>query len=73
MLRGKRINLKKKKKYSNRAGEMAQQLRAMDGFPEDPDLISSTHIAAHNSVISVPEDLTPHIDIHAGKTPKCIK
>jgi hypothetical protein len=30
------------------AGEMAQQLRALAALLEDPDLVPSTHMAAHN-------------------------
>lgn len=39
---------------------MAQQLRTLPILPEDPDLILSTHMAAHNcSETPVPKDLTP--------------
>jgi hypothetical protein len=31
-----------------KAGEMAQQLRALAAFPENQSLIPSTHMAAHN-------------------------
>ena len=44
----------------NRAGEMAPQLRALAAFPEDPDLIPSTHNCdSQPSVTPVPGDLTP--------------
>lgn len=31
-------------------GEMTQWLRALAALPEDPGLIPSTHVAAHNSL-----------------------
>ena len=36
------------KMSSIRAGEMAQQLRALAALPEDPDPIPSTHVVANN-------------------------
>jgi hypothetical protein len=32
------------------AGKMAQQLQAIVVLPEDPSLIFSSHVAAHNSL-----------------------
>jgi hypothetical protein len=39
--------LKIQKEHSG-TGEMAQQLRALAAFPEDPGSIPSTYMASHN-------------------------
>lgn len=49
----------KRRKSEARAGEMALQLRALAALPDDPDPIPSTHMAGHNCVTTVLEDLTP--------------
>jgi hypothetical protein len=36
------------KEQKRRAGEMAQQLRALNAFPEDLSSIPSNHMVAHN-------------------------
>jgi hypothetical protein len=41
------------------AEEMAQQLRALAGLPEDLASIPNTHMAAHDCLTSVPGNPTP--------------
>ena len=59
------------------AGEMVQWVRALAVLPKDLGLIPSTQKVALSCLLStkllVPGDLTPHTDIHADRTPKCIK
>jgi hypothetical protein len=38
-------------KYLTRAGEMAQQLRALDALTEDGGSVPSTSMAAHNHLL----------------------
>ena len=45
-IHSKTFYLKRKKK--NRAGEVAQQLRALADLPEDLGSIPNTHMATHN-------------------------
>jgi hypothetical protein len=59
---------KKKEKKKKRIGEMAQQIRALSAFLENPSSDPSSTL----SVIPVPGDLTPSY-IHASKTPRHIK
>ncbi|KAK7798640.1 hypothetical protein U0070_002731 [Myodes glareolus] len=44
----KQATIESLKKKIPGAGEMAQRLRALTALPEDPGLIPSTHMAAHN-------------------------
>ena len=52
------------------AGEMTQGLRAVAALPEDLALIPSTHMAAPSCL---KPQFHPHVDIHAGRTPMCMK
>ena len=51
-------------KIPDRAGEMAQQLRALAVLPENPGSIPSTHVAARLGDLA---SICRHI--HVGKTP----
>ena len=44
-------------------GEMAQWLRALAAFPEDPGTIPSTHMGVTVGVTPVSGDLTPSSDL----------
>jgi hypothetical protein len=46
------------------AGEMGQWLETQAALPEDLDMISSNHMAAHNHVTLVPVDPTPSSGLH---------
>lgn len=46
------------------AGEMAQELRALDDLVEDLHSVPSTHMVTQPSVTLVPWDLTPSSGLH---------
>jgi hypothetical protein len=48
-------------KVGDMAGEMAQWLRTLVVLPEDPSLISRTHMAAHNSLQLQSQGIYPFI------------
>jgi hypothetical protein len=51
-----------------KAGEMAQQVRALTTLLDNPSSIPNTHMVAHNYATTVAGNQHPHRDIHAGKT-----
>jgi hypothetical protein len=46
------LPLREKKRCRLEPKEMAQQLRALAAFPENPGLTPSTHLVAHNQLLS---------------------
>ena len=52
------------KDQDHEAGEMSQQLRALDALTRDSGLVSSIHGSSRPAIIADPGDLTPSSGLH---------